>query len=549
MPPSPQKYELVFPDGHVIHFADFNESVNYIACKPFHKPLSFNGRIVDNLASWKIAISPDRTTYRIRLPFEKETKMIPVEFVGDKLPPHKDRPSFLFPFGQYFPDPGVWKVEGTEIVKLKAPIEIKIADKKGFAVKSAKYNGEKLRIELSPLYRYDVTDLLSDLSKRFNHEAELTLSEQKTGKTVAIFNSNLTRLSLPYRYHEVVLHIPESEFTMPRRVLFSQDGKIYPFEIKDKPLCKIIVKIDVNGLSDLKSRLDQGKNAGVICWEIVREKYREKNSVNIIGGIIEIKALPDSDISIQVRLDGYKPIYEVVNGYGDVQMPKIVIVRPKLKLSKRIVNVLKKNLGYIIVGIICFVTGFMIGQQTKKETTQQVTEGALSETVDPKDKTGMVVDLVDSCGMAPAPTEDTEEISVNGSSLTAEQNQMIRRLKGTKFTREDVQIAKEELKGFGEDDLIRDAEACLRILNLSHKEKKMIQVKGSDVYNLAIRPLSYHRPIMMEIVNSDAYLKSTKTNFKSIEEMKGYIERESERNMKHNTSQDHHEPMKKVPSL
>lgn len=29
MASSSQKYELVFPDGHVIRFADFNEMVNY----------------------------------------------------------------------------------------------------------------------------------------------------------------------------------------------------------------------------------------------------------------------------------------------------------------------------------------------------------------------------------------------------------------------------------------------------------------------------------------------------------------------------------------
>lgn len=58
MPAKYQKYRLVFTDGHVIKFSDFNESVNLIACKLFHKSLSFHVRILDNLASWKIAVSP-----------------------------------------------------------------------------------------------------------------------------------------------------------------------------------------------------------------------------------------------------------------------------------------------------------------------------------------------------------------------------------------------------------------------------------------------------------------------------------------------------------
>lgn len=541
MPASSQKYELVFPDGHVIWFADFNESVNYIACKPFHKPLSFHGRIVDNLASWKIVVSPDKVTYKIGLHFEKEIKMIPVEIVANKSPQLRELPSLVFPFGSYFPNPGVWKVEGTEIVKLKAPIEIRIANNRNFAVKSSIYNGERLRIELSPLFRYDTTDLLSDLSKRFNHDVELTISERKTGKSIAIFKSNLKVLFLPYSYNEVVLLIPSTEYTMASKAKFSSEGKIYPYEIKDKPCCKIIVQIDTSENPDLKLRLDKGKDVGVIKWDIVKENRKEGKSSRITGNIIEIKALPESIISIQVRLDGYKPISEIITNYNDTQIPKIVTVIPELKLDKRIFLVLKENVRYIITGIVCLIAGFIIGRQihTNPIERQDVTITNTSVKTDElTNKSDLITEDIDTCVSVSEIVELPEEDNRIPSKLAGCQHEIIRNLKGTKFTREDVVIARKELHGVGYDDLISDAEACLRIISLRKSLKEELMYPGSLTYKLTIGKLKHHKDIMIKIISSNAYLQTVRTDFNSIEEMCNYIDKMADREMKFKTSQD-----------
>ncbi len=541
MPTSSHKYELVFPDGHVIRFADFNESVNYIACKPFHKPLSFHGRIVDNLASWKIVVSPDRATYRIGIHFEKEIKMIPVEVVAGKLPQFEELPSLVFPFGSYFPNPGVWKVEGTEIVKLKAPIEIRIANNNNFAVKSSIYNGERLRIELSPLFRYDTTDLLSNLSKRFNHDVELTLSERKTGKSIAIFKSNLKVLFLPYNYNEVVLLIPGTEYTMASKAKFSPEGKIYPYEIKDKPCCEIIVKIDTSENPDLKLRLDKGKDVGIIKWDIVKENRKKEKSSRITGKIIEIKALPESIISIQVRLDGYKPISETITKYSDTQIPKIVTVIPELKLNKRIFLVLKEYVQYIITGIVCLIAGFIIGRQTHTNPIEKqdvtITNTSI-ETDKLTNKSDLITEDIDTCVSVSEIVELPKEDNRNNSQLAGYQQNLIRNLKGTKFTRKDVDRARKELRGVGYDDLISDAEACLRIINLRNSLKEELMYPRSSTYDLTIGKLNHHKDIMMKIIHSSEYLAISRTDFNSIEEICKYIDKMADREMKSKTSQD-----------
>ncbi len=524
MPHSSQIYELVFPDGHVMKFTDFSESVNYTACKPFHKPLSFHGRIVDNLASWKIVVSPDKTTYKIGIPFEKETKMIPVEIVSDNLPQIKDLATFIFPFGSYFPNPGVWKVDGTEIAKLKSPIEIKIANKQNFDVKSANYDGEKLRIYLSPLFRYDATEILNDLSKRFNQDVELTLSERKTGRTVAIFKSNIKIVYLPYKYDEVVLHIPGTEYTLDSRTKFSPDGKICPYEIKDIPYCKIIVKIDTDVNSDLTSRLNNCKDAGVIEWDIVKGTHNEKISTHITGSNIMFKALPESNISIRVKLNGYKPISETINNYKDTQIPKIVAVSPKLKLNKRITRVLKNHLFYTILGMICLISicliaGFIIWQhiddeKSKSQVTATVNTSYESDTTFNSTNDDSISKVDEKYPVH----EEIEEESVNTPSLTESQKELIKRLKGTRFTEKDVKIAKFELKGLGQDALIEDAEACLKIINLRRFEKEELMNHQSTVYNLTIGRLNCHKDEMMKIITSNEYLTISKRYFRSIED-------------------------------
>lgn len=545
MASSSQKYELVFPDGHVIRFADFNEMVNYTACKPFHKPLSFNGRIVDNLASWKIVESPDKTSYRIGIRFEKETKMIPVEVVHDKFPQLKEQPTFVFPYGTYFPNPGVWKVEGTEIVKLKSPIEIKVTNTRSFAVRSAQYDGEKLYIELSPLFKYDTTEILSNLSQRFNHDVELTLSERKSGKSIAIFKSNIKILYLPYNYNEVALLIPGTEYTMASRAKFSPDGKIYPYEIKDKPFCKIIVKIDANENSHLRSSLSNGKNVGLIEWEIEKGNRKQIKRSRITGNSIEIKALPESNISIHVRLDGYKPISEIVTGYKDTQIPKIVTVIPKLKLNKRIFLVLKEYVWHIITGIICLIVGYIIGHQTNTNPIEYEFTNLSIEKIESTNNLDANPNVADTIMKESETVGLKEENSSSSNPLSGYQQALIRKLEGTRFTREDVVRARKELRGLGYDDLIVDAEACIEIINLKSSEKHELTGMGSKSYNLHVKRLNHHKNIMMKIIHSNEYL-TTSRRFNSIAETIDFIK---ERNMKINTSNEDQETNKVYKSI
>lgn len=544
MASSSQKYELVFPDGHVIRFADFNEMVNYTACKPFHKPLSFNGRIVDNLASWKIVESPDKTSYRIGVRFEKEMKMIPVEVVHDKFPQLKEQPTFVFPYGTYFPNPGVWKVEGTEIVKLKSPIIIKVSNTKSFAVRSAQYDGEKLYIELSPLFKYDTTEILSNLFQRFNHDVELTLSERKSGKPIAIFKSNLKILYLPYNYNEVALLIPSTEYTMASRAKFSPEGKIYPYEIKDKPFCKIIVKIDANEYPALRSRLSNGKNVGLIEWEIDKDNRRQIKRYRITGSSIEIKALPESNISIHVRLDGYIPISETVANYKDTQIPKIVTVIPKLKLNRRIFLVLKEYIWYIITGIICFVLGLIIGHQTNSNPVKRDVINQSRETTESTNNFDEIPILVDTI-VTESENEDVIDDNRTPSKPTVYQRELIRKLEGTGFTRKDVVRAREELHGLGYDDLIADAEACIEIINLKPSERYELKKKGSTVYNQFVRRLNHHKSIMIKIIHSEEYLTSSR-RVASIADIVDFIEG---RNMKINKSNEDQETNKVYKSI
>lgn len=525
MPQPLKKYKLLFPDGYTIEFVDFNESVDYTASKPFHRPLVFHGRIIDNIANWKIIVSSDKITHTIGLKFEKEIKMIPVEIIRDKVIDISDVLTFIFPFGSFFPSLALWKVEGTDIVKLKSPFDVKIAGKRPYQVEETIYDGIKLTIRLSRLYRYDVSDFYKDLKNRLNKDVELLLSLRRTGKKLSIFGAKHTQILLPYSYDKVILTIPETEDTLECKVRFTSDGRICQYQIKDKPLCKIIIRFDTNDNPDLNKIFNERKDVGVIYWisshyeQHSNTKFNIRNAYNkkISCNKIEIEVKPKSKVTIQIRLDGCIPIDYTVENIKDTFIPKIITLKPELKQIRKIQNYLKRYKESIHIALICLSIGIMGGiiiakwyfkkDMSSSQKVESLIENRLDTINDPKVSIKII--------------EDNQ--IMESKTTTPYQETLIKKLEGLNFTIADVKVAKQKLKGLNQEELISDAEACIRIINLNPKEKKELNIPGSKIYNLTVSNLTTHRKVMSDLISNDIFLSCTQDVFRSIAEVQKYI--------------------------
>lgn len=530
-------FTLVYPDGHRVEFTDFNQELPvHTINRPYENPLTFVGSLGANWDKWKVSVSEDKTEYKIGLLPEKERKTFKVIAFDQK--GHELEPSLIsVSFGQF--RDGQWTLEGEEIAQIKRRNVKDIFSVAGYTINSTlkEIDESTLCFNACKLYSYDLSELFKFLNESACQDA-VTIHSKSTGKFWTI---NKVRFPWDIPYSEVYVHVPETATTEETNLDIDSLGRISLSALKKKKTGEIKVLFDSHLPNELKKKLSHNEKVGSIVYQynVPRTKRLKTEECIISTYPIVIPGLPLLPIHLEIEIEGYKKFQEEVNLKNN---PNKEVVCP---LSPTPANRLKcycmKHLPTFIVGVILGIfLGFWIAntwnrffppnsdnisnriEQLRQDSVYQQEEierltSTIRDLLEQPQEASMVGKVDESSTSAPPDT------NVDISNLTSEQESLIKKLKGVDFTMDDVQKALESLAGKGYDNLIADANACLKILNLDKTGKKELLTPKSASYNLHYKKLGWHKSSMNEIIKSEPY-QTTTESFNSINEMKKYID-------------------------
>ena len=529
-----RSFILVYPDGHRVEFTDLDQALpEYTIHRQYEKPLTFRGSVGQNMEKWKITVSEDKSEYKIGLQPEKERMEYKVVALDQNR--RELRPSLISArIGQF--REGQWILEGDEITKKNEKGIFSVA---GYNISSpVKWADDStLYIYASKIYPYDFSELFKFLNDSACQDF-VTLHSKTTRESWTV---NKIKFNWDIPYSEVRVRVPETTTTEETYLEFDSYGRISLSALKKKKTGEIKVIFDPHFPTELKKKLNQYEEVGKIVYEynIPRSKGFLKKEIRISSYPIVISGLPLLSVHVEVDIEGYKMFQDEVNlknnPNGDILCDLIPTSATRIK------SYCKKHLPTFMVGIILgILMGFLIANKlsnnlpssqdksdqidalTKKisELSEENREQMNEIKVLKERHQGVHDDKADSKIGEAIPAN----VEASTPKLTPAQNKMIEKLRGEEFTWVDVNNAKTILVGTDQDALIKDATACLSILNLNQNEKKEMLTKGSEVYNLHYKNLIYHKALMDGIINSDSYKSSTNRDFQTIKQMEEYIQ-------------------------
>lgn len=528
-----RSFILIYPDGHRVEFTDLDQEIpEYTIHRQYEKPLTFIGAVGPNMKNWRISVSEDKSEYIIGLQPEKEKmsyKVVAFDQSG------REVRSFLISarIGQY--RDGLWVLEGEEINRKNENDIFSIA---GYSITPPLkwVDNSTLYIYASKIYQYDFSELFKFLKDSACQE-DVTLHHKTTGQSSTI---KKTKFPLNIPYSEVYVRVPETTTTEETNLQFDSLGRISLSALTKKKTGEIKVSFGSNFPTELKKKLNQYEKVGKIVYEYIIPRYKKplKKEVIISSYPIIIPDLPLLPVSVKIDIEGYKVFQDEVNLQNNPNSEVQCDLIPTS--ATRIKRYCKKHLPTFVVGIILgILLGFLIANkmsdylpsnQDKSDQIDALTKNnseLSKENRELKNRIGGLEEQLQGVHDDKADSVIVEAVSDSDKAgrhgLTDEQNTMIEKLRGKEFTLDDVNQAKEILKGSGQDALIKDASACLCILNLGKSDKEKLLTPGSSAYNLHYKNLGCHKELMDGIIASESYMSATNRNFITIKQMEEYI--------------------------
>lgn len=528
--PDSRSYTLVYPDGHRVEFTDLSQELpEYTVHRQYEKPLTFIGSVGSNMEKWKISFSEDKTEYIIGLQPEKdrkEYKVVAIDQNGCEL-----SPSLISArFGQFHC--GQWILEGDEITKLN--------EKEIFSIAGYKINypikwidSSTLCIEANRVYTYDLSEIFKFLNDTFGSNVSVIIRRKNTVQRWQVTKKQFTS-DIPYS--ELCVQVPETATTEESNLEFDNSGRVIMRSLRKKKTGEITISFGPNFPEEIKRKLNRYEKVGKIVYKYNLPGYKKSSEkdITISSYPIVISDLPLNQVFVEVEVNGYNTFQDEVNLKNTPNKEVLCDLIPTS--TTRVKRYCRKHLPTFVVGVIfgILLGSWMANKWSRFLPSNQVMLkqiDALSSDTLKLHKVNMELEhkiedlnerfreaLKDKTSEATPPKDEAAN-----AGLTQAQKSIIGKLHGEEFTLDDVDTAQKNLAGKGQDALIEDAEACLTILNLSKSEKGDLVNDKSLTYKITVNKLSVHRTIMTQIINDVRYKSSTRRNFKSIKEMKDYI--------------------------
>lgn len=537
-----KSFSLVYPDGHKIQISDIDQELQPYRVKRDHeKELIFEkGSIRENFSKWNIRISEDKTEYIIGLQPEKDERTIEL-FIVDKNNNviNVNDNEIKTNIGSY--SNGILSLRGADI----ADFDIKhiSIDTDKFQEKDRKWdNDSTIKIIVAKIQTIDLTELFKYIYDQIGHYTPVNVIVRRSNKYFLV-KSDKPSIRVSCSCEDLYVKVPATSTTEETRLDFDRKGKITNLHLNKKKLKEIKFKFDRKFPFGLKKKYDNQGSVGTITYYYEVCEKGEKRIVEkkeaIKGNPVVISELPPLTISFEIQVDGYKTIEKTIDFNTDgIKKEDECILKPTS--TSKVKRFCRRHVAAFVFGLfIGVVIGYVCLFLLRPNSSDS--EYLIEEISVLKEENQRLIKELDSLKNIIAKPhvdeqseiEETLQVDLGGKTHTTrlpetigptrEQTTLINKLKGVNFTRDDVSQAKSRLSNLNQNDLIEDAEACLKILNLNSQEKNEVYRPKSKIYNMTVNKLNAHKDIMSAIIDNESYRTCTSMSFNTIAEMQKYI--------------------------
>mgnify|MGYP001085083482 CR=1 FL=1 len=523
-------YTLVYPDGHRVEFTDLNQELpEHTIYRQYEKPLTFSGSVGSNWGNWKISFSEDKTEYIIGLQPEKERRVYNVIAFDQNSRVPLDPSLISVSVGKFCK--GQWTLEGEEITKFNNKDVFSI---NGYSIISItpKEDSTLLQIIACKINTFDPSELFNVLTAYNVPNPTVTLHNSYTKQHQSISMDNDKHVTLLYPYSYYYVEVPETVTTEKATLELDNSGKVKTSSLRKKKTGGITVS---NFPDEIKRKLDRFANVGKIKYAYyVKGHTKPTIKDKILNSYpVVISNLPLCLVRIEIMVDGYNVFKDEID--LTINPNQNVVCNLKPTDTTRLKQYCKRYLPTFFIGLILGVfIGFWIANRLSISASQEESDkiSALSAEIDSLRRKNNDLHIenndlkykLEKEGTNGTPPEGTvlagTSGAINTSTEVTEQNKLIRQLEGEMFTSTHITRAKQILNG--QEELIKDAEACLKILNLDLSKKEELSDPKSDTYKSTVNKLSIHKEIMYEIIEDEVFLACSKNDFISINDWREY---------------------------
>ena len=481
-------YKLRYPDGHQEEISGIDYEVNRDCEKAYCEPIKLYGNLKDHMREWQVALSEDKITYQIGLQFK------PLRETYEIVSKEKDK---VLNGVQYSASVGT--VEGNMLTlvgeeTVQTPV-LALSSGQHFKIEKQEFIplSKQIFVKLSPLYRYDVSALWNEVKQANGEDGGIVIAliDQEIKRSIHEFSKRDEQYYLDLPYSKAALVVRETKtYKESSPIFFNSDGSISPGNYKPVKKERVKVIFDIRNEKVLQG-FSEGKTVEI---SYASESDSKDFKINEPRYIIE--GLPFERYTFTIKAKGYRP-FKVTKDYAgkdcpnsDVDFTDVIIISFK-KLNVRRLGVWLSSvaLAFLIGGVGGFFVHSFISDNTPKEPIEDV--DSLSGIIKTQNdsifqlnkKIVQLEDSVINLSEQSIKAGDTTEMTGEVRNVVDDEKRarLVKKLRGTAFTMNDIKELREMSPTNEEKKLIASCEACLLMINWYKRYERETK---SDVVHL-----------------------------------------------------------------
>lgn len=480
--PYRRTYLLCYPNGEEDTITGLEQEVKRVCTRSHCAPLTFEGKLKDHVEDWKITLNAEKTVYTIGREFEPERKIYTVVA--------EDERGNAYAGLTYVASVGTFK-EGTLVLtgkEIEQRPNLALQNRPDLKIVAQEVVEDALQIvvKIAMKNQYNVTTLWEIVENMVGHKQDfsITLVNTQTGKEVSKFSKKKLSVYSDLPYDQAAYKVGKTKKYQECMVFLKSDGTIVEYNPLEndmspedlgksgKNTLKVTVRIENKRL---QQELDSEKKK-VQLYLKYRALYGEEKEDSI--------SITQSPYSFEVPSNVSLELMLKAKGYKKCMIKKDYIYKDKPKEGNEdVIDVTFKKFPYkkIAVLVVCLLVGFALGFWIEKIQVKDVDGKQYVEFAEYKElkvendslklAIGKLFEENKDLKTRLLDLEPAKDLNEGGASIDQQRNELIKKLKGTKFTRDDINTFTSKYPN-QEKDLIKDCEACLYLLFNINRDKK-----------------------------------------------------------------------------
>lgn len=485
--PYRRTYLLCYPDGQEETITGLEQEVKRICTCSHCASLTFEGKLVDHMEDWKITLNPEKTIYTIGLEFEPEQKKYTVVTKDEKGNSYK---GMIYKASLGIIQGDTLTLKGEEIDKFESQRSVlTLQGRSDLEIVEQKVLEDRTQIAVTvkQLYKYDASTLWNEVESTVGHKQSISIAlvNAKTDEVMFNFYKKDLSVYLDLPYDQAAYKVGEMNKYKACTVFLKSDGtpgEYKPEEIKQGILPKASDKQEKKKLK-VTIRIENPRLRQELDWEEKKVqlylKYRALYGEEKEGSI----SITQSPYSFEVPSNVSLELMLKAKGYKKCMIKKDYIYKDKPKEGNEdVIDVTFKKFPYkkiavlVLMPLACLLVGFVLGTWIGKKQVKGVDEKQYVKLEAENNRLKQANDelLGENKGLKTRLQKLAIDPKAGGGSsdvIDQHRNELIKKLKGTKFTRDDINTFTSKYPN-QEKDLIKDCEACLYLLFNLNRDKK-----------------------------------------------------------------------------